>query len=254
MNKLSGTHTLLNVKIKNQSFETILDKIKKHIHVAYSFFHIVSLNPENIMTSMSDEDFRVILSEADIQLIDGIAVALGCDFLKIPHGRRLTGADFMNDLVKMGYENGLRIMLLGGYGNLAKKVRDCYTKKYPNIDIFALTGFSDIKASKEDDYEALFTKVAAYKPQIIISAFGSPHQEKLFYDNRALLKGVICMGVGGGFEFVAEIIPRAPVWMRQVGLEWLFRLIIQPWRWRRQIKIIEYFFRVILWKLRSSKP
>jgi len=254
MNDHSSAETLLNIRIKNQTFETILDKIKKHIRNPYSFFHIVSLNPENIMTSMSDENFRIILSEADIQLVDGMAVALGCDLLKIPHGRRLAGADFMNDLVKIGYENGIRIMLLGGYRNLAKKVKDCYTKKYPNIDIFALTGFSDIKAPKEDDYEALFSKVAAYKPQIIISAFGSPQQEKLFYDNRALLKGVICMGVGGGFEFKAGIIPRAPVWMRQIGFEWLFRLIIQPWRWRRQIKIIEYFFRVILWKLRSSKP
>jgi N-acetylglucosaminyldiphosphoundecaprenol N-acetyl-beta-D-mannosaminyltransferase len=87
--------------------------------------------------------------------------------------------------------------------------------------------------------------VAATKPNLIFAAFGSPFQEKWFYQNRARLQGICCVGVGGAFDFLSGNIQRAPIWIRKIGLEWLYRLIREPWRWRRQLRLLVFLKEVL---------
>ena len=240
---------LLGTAIKNQSKEHILEKIKKYMRKPYAFFHIVSLNPENILLATKDQEFQNILSQGYIQLIDGMGVALGCAFLNIDAGERLTGADFMELMLKNVKKEGLRIVLLGGRPNLAKELADCYGRKYPQISFHGEEGFQDVHNPKKSEIDHIFKVIADYKPQIVFAAFGSPEQEKFFARHKREFKGIICMGVGGGFDFATGKIPRAPVLMRNIGLEWVYRLIVQPWRWRRQMRLIEYIIAVFRAKM-----
>ncbi|PIZ63231.1 hypothetical protein COY16_02545 [Candidatus Roizmanbacteria bacterium CG_4_10_14_0_2_um_filter_39_13] len=242
---------LLGTTIKNQSKEHILEKIQKYLHKPYAFFHIVSLNPENIMLAKTDQEFQNILSQGDIQLIDGVGVALGCAFLNIDRGERMTGADFMEIMLKNIKKEGLRVVLLGGQANLAKELADCYHRKYPEISFLGEEGFEDVRNPSKEEIDHIFEVIADYKPQIVFAAFGSPDQEKFFARHKREFAGIICMGVGGGFDFAAGKISRAPVLIRRMGLEWLYRLILQPWRWRRQIRLIQFMREVLKQKLKQ---
>ncbi len=80
-------------------------------------------------------------------------------------------------------------------------------------------------------------------------AFGSPEQEKWIYQNRASLQGVTCIGVGGAFDFIGGRVGRAPRLIQKIGLEWLFRLVKQPWRWKRQLRLVEFVWLVLKEKI-----
>ena len=242
---------LLGISIKNQAKSYILEQIQKYIHKPYAFFHIVSLNPENIMLASEDVEYQFILSKGDIQLIDGIGVALGCAFLKIDVGERISGVDFMEIMLSSLKLEGLRVLLLGGRPNLANDAADCYQQKYPKTTVKGIEGFRNIQKPKKTECKDIIRIITDYKPQVIFAAYGSPEQEKFFSRHRRQLQGIICMGVGGGLDFAAGKISRAPVLMRKLGFEWLYRLIIQPWRWRRQVELIRFVFAVCKQKIFS---
>ena len=239
----------LKINIQPLPKANILERIHKYIRKPYAFFHIVSINPENVMIAQGDEKFREILSESDIQIVDGIGIALGGSFLGIEVGERVTGVDLMEMMLENEKEEGLHILLLGGKSNVADTLAKCYQKKYPSNTFKGMTGISNIRSPKSEEENEILSIVADYKPQIIYAAFGSPWQENWFWDHRDKLKGIVCMGVGGGFDFVSGKIQRAPRWVRDIGLEWLFRLLQEPWRIKRQLRLVSYFFLLIRAKI-----
>ncbi|QQS44677.1 WecB/TagA/CpsF family glycosyltransferase [Candidatus Roizmanbacteria bacterium] len=212
---------------------------------SYVFCHIVSLNPENVMIAQHDEEFRNILSQGDIQIVDGVGIALGGSILGIEVGERVTGVDLMEIMLKNTKEGGLHVLLLGGKSNVADDLAKCYQKKYSNIFFKGIEGISNIQAPKTDEERRIFSIVADYRPQIIFAAFGSPWQEKWFWAHKDKFKGIVCMGVGGGFDFALGKISRAPAWVRTIGMEWLFRLLKQPWRAKRQMRLFRYILLLI---------
>lgn len=235
---------ILGVEVQNTSKKEILENIKKNIGKKNDFFHVVSLNAENLVISTELESFKNVLNEANIRLIDGSGVLLGCSFLHIPHKEKVSGADLMEDIAKMASELSLRVLFIGGRPKIAEYLAECYQKKYAQTrtdKLFkGILGFKNVLSSTEDERKTIFSIVSAYRPHFIISSFGSPAQEMWFWTNRESLKGIICMGVGGGFDFAAGVIPRAPAWIRKIGLEWLFRLVIEPWRWKRQLRLFKF--------------
>lgn len=241
--------SILKIPIKPQNMAQILEKIQKFIHTPYTFFHIVSLNPETLVRAQDDTEFRDILSEGDIQLIDGVGIIWGGSLLGIEVGERISGVDFMEILLKNMQIEGLRVLLLGGEADLADKLAICYEKKYPAISFKGLAGISDISQPKISEEQGIFSIVADYKPQILFVAFGSPWQEKWIYRHKRQLNGIVCMGVGGGFDFASGRIPRAPFWVRAMGLEWLFRLFKEPWRWRRQLRLIQFLYLIFMQRI-----
>lgn len=233
---------LLSVQVEFKSEKDILEKILLYMCTSGPFLHIVSINPEILVQAEHDEYFRNILSEGDFQLPDGVGVLLGCSILGIQVQKKIPGVDFMNSLLKSCNKSSLRVLFLGGKADLAEKVANRYKKLYPSSTFKGIQGISDISNPKETENEEIISIVADYKPQILFVAFGSPFQEKWIYKHKDSLKGIVCMGVGGGFDFVAGTVPRAPELVRSIGLEWLFRLVVEPWRWRRQLRLIEYLY------------
>ncbi len=236
---------LLEIPINNRTKRDILEKIKIGIYHRDQFFHIISLNPENLVIAQKNDEFKKVIRTAQIRIIDGIGVVLACRLLGINYGEKVSGVDLMEEMLAMAGKLCLRVLLIGGQGDLANNLANCYRKKLPKAKFFGLEGIKDIKNPKKEEEEKIFSIVSDFKPHLVFVAFGSPDQELWIERHKKELKGCVCMGVGGSFDFLGGRVPRAPVFLRRLGLEWLFRLFIQPWRWRRQLRLIEFIWLVI---------
>ncbi len=217
----------------------ILEKIIKYIRSPKGFFHIVSLNSENLVVTQENNEFKKVVETAQIKIIDGKGVVLAGRLFNLSL-ERLPGVDLMENLISLVANMRLRVMLIGGKPNLALELSKCYGSKYPEAKFLGLEGIKDIKSPKPEEEKAIFSIVADYKPHIVFVSFGSPDQELWLARHSKELSGIVVMGVGGAFDYLSGRISRAPEFFRKVGLEWFFRLINQPWRWRRQLRLLKF--------------
>lgn len=245
------TKKLLNITIIPQTEKRVLEKIYLFMQKNEGFMHIVSLNPENIVIAQKNLTFQNVLNNAEIQIIDGIGVLLGCAILNIDSGDRLPGVDMMKTILNIANNMPLRVLFIGGQPNLAKNIAECYSKKFPNSQFIGSAGFKDIHSPTDHEKTQVFSIVSTLKPHIIFAAFGSPAQELWLEENKGLFQGAIGMGVGGAFDFESGTVPRAPLLIRNLGFEWLYRLIKQPWRWKRQHNLLTFLYLIL--KQRFSK-
>lgn len=247
MNIQTNQHKkLLGIELPTASEKDILEKIIKYTRDPKENFVIMSLNPEILVETTKNPLFRKVVAEAQVKIVDGAGVVLAARMRLIPVGPRLTGVDMMDALIARASTESLSVMLIGGQRNVAEKVADCYHTKYPALNIVGFQGIENIHQPTDTEIKNIFAIVADRKPHIIFFAFGSPMQE-LFVDKHAKrLSGIVCAGVGGSFDFLAGIKPRAPRLIRRIGLEWAYRLVQEPWRWRRQLKLITFMRLVIM--------
>ncbi len=247
-------NSILGVSIRYLQKSQVLEKIKKYLRNPSGFFQIVSLNPENLVIVHENKEFKKVLETSQIKIVDGVGVVLAGRALGIKVGERIPGVELMRDMLKEADRLRLRVLLIGGKGNLALQLVECYEQSYPQAKFMGDEGFKNIKNQAQSEKNALFSIVASYKPHIIFAAFGSPDQELWFYHHKDRLNRIICMGVGGAFDYEGEKISRAPLTLRRIGLEWLFRLVRQPWRWRRQLRLIKFCWLVLKQKFTNSVP
>lgn len=235
---------LLGIKLIPANRVNVLEQIKKYIRNPRGSLNIISLNPENLVIAHENSEFKQVIETSQIQITDGVGVVLAGKLLGLKL-ERFTGVDLMSELIKLADELSLRVLLIGGRSNLALQIAKCYSQTYPQAKFKGISGIKNIKNPVKSEEDEIFSIVTAFKPHFIFAAFGSPDQELWLDRHKSKFTGIVCMGVGGGFDFAGGIIPRAPKIFRSVGLEWLFRLIIEPWRWRRQLRLVK-FFRLII--------
>jgi len=241
--------TLLGIEVDKYTKKDILEKIIKVSNEQHNFFHVVSLNPENLIISLNDKLFKSIIATAQIKLIDGVGVAMAAQLLRIEAGERYTGVDLMSDMLQLASKIRLRALLIGGRPNLADKLAKCYQQSYPQSKFIGVEGINNINFQKKVEEEEIFAIVRDLKPNFVFVAFGSPAQEIWLDRHKEKFANCICMGVGGGFDFLSGKINRAPKIIRSLGLEWLYRLLLQPWRWQRQLRLIEFSYLVLRQKI-----
>lgn len=244
---------LVDIPLENLSKKQILEKIKKYIMMGREFIHIVSLNPENIVIANEDKQFFKAIRSAQIRIVDGSGIVMAAQMLHIPIGERVTGVGLTSDLMTIAKEMRLRVLLIGGMPNLAESIAKCQNELNSEAKFVGLEGIKDIKNPKIDEEARIFSIVTSLRPHLLFVSFGSPAQELWLYKNRLKLRGIVCMGVGGAFDFLSGTVVRAPTFLQAIGLEWLFRLIVGPWRWRRQLRLIKFIWLIILEKLNSWK-
>lgn len=237
---------LLGIYIEKESKKDILEKIEKYLKNPKGFFHIVSLNPENMVIAQKLRPFKEIINKAQVRIVDGVGIVVTGQMLGVEMGSRLPGVDLMEKLLLVASKRRLRVAFIGGKGNLAEELASCYNHAYPTANFLGFQGIAKINNPNKNEEKKLFSIVTDYKPHFLFVAFGSPDQELWLYKNRALLQGIVCMGVGGGFDFLAKKVRRAPNILRNLGLEWLFRLVIQPWRIKRQFTRLPYFIWLVV--------
>lgn len=200
---------------------------KKRHHFA------VTVNTENIMLSYRNADFARIIEKSDLSVPDGAGVVLSKLILGGKAHSRITGTDLMDKLCAISADKPIRIGLLGGFGNVAEVVKKRQIEKYPGVKIvFAQEGNptigQDLKL-RED-----INKVKGI--DLLFVAYGMGQQEFWIKRNIKYIDVGLAIGVGGAFDYLAEIKVRAPKIFQKSGLEWLWRLTLEPSRvWRMRV-------------------
>ncbi len=245
---MSG-QSISGVIVKPSSYKSILEKTRMYISHRNGFFHIVSLNPEIIVLGAHHKEFRAVLNSADITLADGNGLYIACRLLGIPVDEHMTGVDTMRYLLEYIGKERLSALFIGGKAKVAEKLAECYLEKYPEARFIGIQGVSDIgQLSVQEEEDAITAIVVEHKPHFVFASFGSPQQELWLSSHKHLFSQSICMGVGGSFDFLSGEVRRAPRWIRSIGMEWVYRLVQQPWRWRRQLRLLEFIKLVFLQK------
>ncbi len=195
--------------------------------------HVITLNPEMVMMARRDATFRAIVTGADLVVADGVGILWAARWCGQRLPGRVTGVDLLVALAARAARDGARLFLLGAAPGVAEVAAAHVCRRFPGL-IFA--GVHAGIPDTEGDAEAL-ERIRAAQADILFVAYGAPAQERWIARHRDRLDAVVAIGVGGAFDFLAERVPRAPRWMRRLGLEWLFRLACQPWRWRRMLAL-----------------
>ncbi len=204
--------------------------------------HIVAtVNPEFIMRARSDARFAALLESASLCIPDGWGVLWAARRQGHPLPERVSGIDIIPPLAARAAGAGWRLYLLGAAPGVAAQAGELLRARFPGL---LVVGSHAGRAGPEGDVETIALLKSA-RPDLVLVAYGAPHQELWLDRNLGRLGGGVGIGVGGAFDFLTGRVPRAPAWMRRVGLEWLFRLIRQPWRARRMAVLPRFAIEVM---------
>lgn len=202
---------------------------------------VVTVNPEFVMRAQLDDAFRVVLNEADLSLADGQGILWAAKRLGHPLRERVTGSDTVPALCALAAERGWRVYFLGAAPGVAAEAARRMQAQHPGL---LVVGCHAGSPAVEEEAE-IGARIREAQPDLLLVAYGAPAQDLWIARNKERLGVPVCMGIGGTLDFIAGRVPRAPLWMRRHGLEWLFRLYIQPWRWRRMLSLPRYAARVL---------
>ena len=200
---------------------------------------VVTANPEIVEYANEHKDYKDIIISADYITPDGVGIIMASKWLNQPLQERITGFDLMNELFRVADEKALKVYLLGAEENVIEAAALKVKELYPGLELVGYNhGYIDIK----DD--ALPKSIAELEPDIILTALGFPRQEKWVSKHYALFNKGLFMGVGGSFDVLAGKVNRAPVFWQKMRLEWLYRLIQQPSRWKRMLALPRFVLKV----------
>ena len=188
-------------------------------------------NAEIVMASIKDASFRDILNSSDLTIPDGAGVVLGSKLLKTPLTEKVAGIDLITTIFKQN--KPLSVFLFGGAPGVAEKAAENIHLKFPSINICGkIHGYHDPSYN-----ETIINEINTASPDLLLVALGPPLQETWIYNNRNRLQTGILIGCGGTLDVFSGNIKRAPDWMIKLNLEWLHRLIKQPKRIGRMLRI-----------------
>ena len=210
------------------------------------------INADCLNISSKDEEYRTILNSQSIVLPDGAGINIGCRLIGERLEANLNGTDLLPELCEVAVEDEITLYLLGAAPGVAARMRDNLMMTYPGLDVVGEHhGYFD----HNEGSDAVIAEINACKPNIVLVAFGAPRQEKWIYHHRDKIDSNILVGVGGLFDFYSGDKNRAPLWMRKCGLEWTYRLYLEPGRlWRRYIIGNPLFvYRIMRWKKKYKR-
>ena len=242
---------LLGIKFQNMTMADAVERIAEHIS-RKERKRIFFVNPDCFNKTFSDKGYFELLHKADYIFPDGIGVHLACKMINNPLKENINGTDMLPFLCRMALQKGFSFYLVGGKPGIAARMKAKLENDYPGIRIAGEQhGYFD----REKDGAAVLTKINERKPDILLVAFGVPVQEQWIEDNFDKLDCRIVMGVGGLFDFYSGNIKRAPTWMREIGIEWFFRFLMEPKRMFKRYFIGNpvFIFRVLRWKSQKGK-
>lgn len=203
---------------------------------------IVTPNSEIVMNASKDKELMEIINTADLVIPDGIGLMYASKVMRQPLKERVTGIDFLEGTLNLLNSMGKSIYLLGSKPGVAEKAAENMKKKYPNMQI-AGTHHGYFKEADEKD---IVDKINAAAPDFLCVALGAPKQEKFINKYKYMLKTKSAIGVGGSLDVWSGELKRAPKFYRENGLEWFYRLIQQPSRYKRMAVLPLFMLRVIL--------
>lgn len=202
---------------------------------------MATVNPEFVMRARKDPDFARVLESADLCLPDGVGVVWAARRQGCTVREPVTGTDLVPHIAAMCARRGLGLFLLGAGPGVAHELAAELRSQHPALRVGSFSGSPD-PASDGETLKA----IRAHDTRVLLVAFGAPKQELWIDRLKDQLDVAVAIGVGGAFDYLTGRVARAPAWMRRAGLEWLHRLVHQPWRIRRMAVLPAYAIRVLL--------
>ena len=241
-------HEIFGIPVNALTYQDAVDWVAERVAAGKSSW-ILAINPEKIMKALADEKLRRLLLQADLFIPDGIGILWAGKVLGRPFPQRVTGVDILVLLVKEAATRGWKIFLLGAPPGISQEVARGWELKYPGLQVVGHHhGYF-----KEEEEAQVVSKISAAAPDLLFVVMGRPRQEQFIVNNRAVLGAPVCMGVGGSFDVLSGRKKRAPVWMQRIGLEWSYRLLLEPRRILRMSALPKFVILVIRRKLGMLK-
>ena len=238
---------VLGVRVDDATYDDLLAQMRAFVESGQPH-QIVTLNPEMLVLASRDPAFRRQLNGADLNVPDGAGLMLAARFLGHPLRERVTGSDGIYRVAAECARLGYRPYFLGAAPGVAEAAAGLLVAANPGLEV-AGTYAGSPHAEDEAD---IIQRIRAAAPDLLFVAYGVPAEEKWIARNAQRLGVPVMIGVGGAFDFVAGVTRRAPPWMRRAGLEWLHRLLQEPWRWRRQLALPRFALLVLSQRLRGA--
>lgn len=236
-NNIQDYIDILGYKVFSGTKKECLDKI-----FTFDKVHVISGNPEVLYTGLNNESLlRNFKSNNSIIIPDGVGVQISGKVLKTPVSEKIAGIELMKDIIERCEENGDGIYLLGTSEDSLNACRDKLMLDYPRLKIVGYrNGFFDI-----DNASEVLDDIKDKKPLALFVAMGCPRQEKFIVKYMNELPVKIFMGVGGSFDVIGDKVKRAPRWMINIGMEWAYRVIKEPFRIKRLGSIPKFLLLVV---------
>lgn len=205
--------------------------------------HVVTPNPEIVWLCQKDKRVMKIVSEASLVLADGIGVVRAAKKLGRPLPERVTGVDWAQALIPELEKLGKRLFLFGGKPGVAERAAATLIRKHPKLII---CGTQHGYVAADGETETVVSKIRAAKPDVVFICLGSPKQENWMFSYSGYLDGsVLLAGLGGSLDVWAGTVKRAPKTVRKLGLEWIYRIVKQPYRVTRIAFVVPRYIRAV---------
>jgi N-acetylglucosaminyldiphosphoundecaprenol N-acetyl-beta-D-mannosaminyltransferase len=199
---------------------------------------VCTVNPEFVMEARRNRPFRDLLNRIDLATPDGAGIVAAARLLGKPVKGRATGVQLVEHLARISARDGCSLFLLGARPGVADEAARVLKQRYGDVRIAGTFAGSPNDA----DWPEISSRLEQANPDVLLVAYGAPKQD-LWIDrhSRELPSSVkVAMGVGGVYDYLSGRARLAPPLMRRLGLEWLYRLVTQPWRWRRILRVFAF--------------
>lgn len=236
--------SILNVPIHDVMMNEACEHAERLI-LAGGAHQFATVNPEFVMMAQRDEAFMQVLQHTALNVPDGAGILWAARHKGRPLPERVPGIELMVTLCGIASAHQWRVYFLGAQPGVAERAAAAMALQFPGMMVAGTHAGSPAEA----EAPAITERIRAAKPHMLFVAYGAPAQDKWLAHNLPLCKaasaeqwgeGLVGMGVGGAFDMVAGLQKRAPDWMRAANLEWLYRLMRQPWRIKRQVALLRY--------------
>ncbi|MEX2415926.1 MAG: WecB/TagA/CpsF family glycosyltransferase [Paenibacillaceae bacterium] len=238
------TVSLFGVRVSKLDMSATVEYLSQAIRTRTPH-QVVTVNPIIMMNGLDQPAFMSILQRAELIVPDGTGVVWAARHIGNPVAERVTGFDLLHQLMEVGNQHGWKVFLLGASPETIREAYQRLARQYPSIQ---LVGCRDGFFGEAQDAEVI-AMIQQASPDILFVGRSTNTQEPWIDHYRTELNIPVMMGVGGSFDVISGNLKRAPKLFQNLQLEWLFRLIRQPWRYKRMLDLPRFAWRV----LRNSK-
>lgn len=242
---------LLNTNVNNVSMDETIAEIERLI-AEKKRSYIVAINVDVVMKMEQDGYLRKITNEADMVLVDGKPLIWISKIHKHPVKAKISGSDLVPLLCKVSAKKGYKLFIIGGKDGIAELAKKRLKKQYPDIKIVGTYappfGFEKYQA----ELDKINDMISVAAPDLLITCFGCPKQEKFIYENYQKYCPTVSVCAGATVDFLAGNVKRAPQWMSDYGLEWLYRFTQEPKRLFKRYFVDDVKILGLVWKYRKD--
>jgi len=242
------TANILGVNVDKITMQEAVEKVK--LFLSENKNHsIYTPNAEIIMAAQRDPAIKNILNKADMLTADGAGVILASKILGLDLPAKVSGIDLAKRIFSISPQEKIKFFLFGGKPGVAEEAGEKISEAYPGLEI---VGYRNGYFKSEQEKE-IIDQINSSGADILLVALGAPKQEMWIHSHKGELKVKVCIGVGGSLDIFAGRVKLAPEFMRRNGLEWLYRLYKEPWRFKRMLDLPRFVLLTLAVKMKFKR-